>query len=71
MAEEFVNLTPRQEDIYNAMRDEKIPIDGNNPVTRKWVELNRPSTPTQPRKNKKTPPKIKRKKKTKKGCRCK
>jgi len=71
MVGEVLNLTPRQEDIYNAMRDERIPIDGNNPVTRKWVQDNRPSTSLQPRKKKKTSPKSKRKKKTKKGCGCK
>ena len=71
MAGEFTNLTPRQEDIYNAMREEKIPVDGNNPVTREWVKKERPSTSIQPRKKKKTSPKLNRKKKIKKGCGCK
>jgi hypothetical protein len=70
MAGEVLSLTPRQEDIYNAMRDEKISVDGTNPVTRKWVQDNRPSTSIQPRKKKKTSSKTKRKKKTK-GCGCK
>lgn len=68
--EDFLNLTPRQEDIYNSMREENIMIDGK-PATRQKIKENYPSTSIQLRKNKKTSPKSKRKKNTKKGCGCK
>ena len=70
MAGEDLNLTPRQEDIYNSIREENIMIDGK-PATRQRIKDNYPSTSLQPRKKKKTSPKSKRKKKTKKGCGCK
>lgn len=60
-------LTPRQEDIYNAMVEEHIFTEGK-PITRQRVKENYPSTSIQPRKKKKSSSKSKRKKK---GCGCK
>jgi hypothetical protein len=65
---DFLQLTPRQEDIYNSMVEENLMIDGK-PVTRKKIKENYPSTSIQPRKRKKSSSKIKRKKI--KGCGCK
>jgi hypothetical protein len=67
--DDFLQLTPRQEDIYNAMLEEHLMIDGN-PVTRQRVKESYPSTTIQPRRKKKTSPKTTRKRK-KKGCGCK
>lgn len=66
---DFLQLTPRQEDIYNSMVEENLMIDGK-PATRQKVRENYPSTSIQPRKRKKSSPKTKRKKKSK-GCGCK
>lgn len=60
-------LTPRQEDIYKAMTEERILTEGK-PITRQRVKENYPSTSIQPRKKKKSSSKSKRKKK---GCGCK
>lgn len=63
--EDFLELSPRQQDIYNEMIDEKITPDGKK-VTPQWVKMNYPSTPIQPRKSKKSSVKAKRKNKPKK-----
>lgn len=65
--DDFLQLTPRQEDIYNTMLEEHLMVDGK-PVTRQRVKESYPSTEIQPRKKKKTTPKATRKKK---GCGCK
>lgn len=59
-------LTPRQQDIYNQMREENLQMPDGKPVTPQWIKINYPSTPVQPRYKKKTSPKIKRKRKVKK-----
>lgn len=63
----MIQLTPRQHDIYKAMREENIPSPDGKPVTQEWVKENYPSTFIQPRKPKKTVSKLKRKKKSKGG----
>jgi hypothetical protein len=61
-----IGLSPRQQDIYEQMREEGIPMPDGKIVTPQWVKNNYPSTPIQPRCKKKTSPKTKRKKKVKK-----
>ncbi len=58
---DFLNLSPRQEDIYNEMLTENISTPEGKKVTPQWVKTNYPSTPIQPRKSKKTSSKTKRK----------
>jgi hypothetical protein len=59
-------LTPRQQDIYNDMREEGLSMPDGKPVTPQWVKINYPSTQVQPRCKKRASPKTKRKKKVKK-----
>jgi hypothetical protein len=59
-------LTPRQQDIYNAMREEGILTPDGKPITPQWIKISYPSTLIQPRRKKKTSSKIKRKKQVKK-----
>lgn len=54
----MVYLSPRQQDIYKAIKE-----DVNPDITPEWVVKNYPSTEIQPRKKKKTSSKIKRKRK--------
>jgi hypothetical protein len=61
-----IGLSPRQQDIYEQMREEGIPMPDGKPVTQQWVKNNYPSTPIQPRCKKKASPKTKRKKQVKK-----
>lgn len=65
-SEDFLTLSPRQQDIYNEMMEEKISSPDGQKVTPRWVKANYPSTPIQPRKSKKSSVKTKRKKKSKK-----
>lgn len=55
-------LSPRQQDIYKEMLEEKIPTPDGNFVTPQWVKENYPSTTIQPRGKKKASPKSNRKK---------
>lgn len=59
----LIGLTPRQQDIYEELSEEGIPTPTGGKVTPQWVKDNYPSTPMQPRKNKKSKPKTKRRKK--------
>lgn len=63
---DLIGLSPRQQDIFEEMREENIPTPDGKKVTAEWVKINYPSTPSQPRKSKKTSAKTKRKKKSKK-----
>ena len=63
---EFLNLTSRQQDIYNQMLEENLSTPEGKPITPQWIKNNYPSTQIQPRCKKKTSPKTKRKKKVKK-----
>jgi len=57
-----IGLSPRQQDIYNQMREENILMPDGKPVTPQWIKINYPSTQVQPRCKKKISPKTKRKK---------
>lgn len=58
---DFLNLSPRQQDIYNEMIEENISTPDGGKVTPQWVQINYPGTQIQPRKSKKTLSKTKRK----------
>jgi hypothetical protein len=57
----LLELSPRQQDIYNEMRENNIPTPDGKMVTPQWVKDNLPSTPMQPRKKRKSSSKTKRK----------
>jgi len=59
----LIELSPRQQDIYNEMRENNIPTPDGKMVTPQWVKENLPSTPIQPRKKCKSASKTKRKRK--------
>jgi hypothetical protein len=56
------DLTPRQQDIYNEMKEEGLLTQDGKNITPKWIQTQYPSTPIQPRKCKKSQPKTTRKK---------
>ena len=62
----LTELSQRQQDIYNQMREENLPMPDGKPVNPQWIKNNYPSTQVQPRHKKRPSPKTKRKKKVKK-----
>jgi hypothetical protein len=60
------DLSPRQQDIYNQMREEGILTQDGKQVTPTWVKINYPSTLSQPRNKKKDKSKVNRKQKVRK-----
>jgi hypothetical protein len=59
-----VELSLRQQDIYNEMKENNIPTPDGKEVTPQWVKENLPSTPMELRKKKGKKTKVKR-------CKCK
>lgn len=64
--ENITGLSPRQQDIFNARREENLLTPEGIPVTPQWIKTEYPSTLIQPRNKKKCALKSKRKIKSKK-----